>query len=84
MTKHERDLRAQNGSVVTAPPLIKAAAKARTAPTKPALAPAPPRRRTSSEEDLTSKLERLTALHDAGALTDGEFSAAKAHVLSGD
>lgn len=37
----------------------------------------------SDEDDLTSKLERLAALNAAGALTDGEFSAAKAHVLMG-
>jgi len=33
-------------------------------------------------EDLTSTLERLATLHLAGALTDGEFAAAKSHVLS--
>jgi Short C-terminal domain len=35
----------------------------------------------SAAEDLTSALERLAALHAAGALTDGEFAAAKSHVL---
>jgi hypothetical protein len=35
------------------------------------------------EGDLTSKLERLAALHSAGSLTDGEFAAAKRHVLAG-
>jgi hypothetical protein len=35
------------------------------------------------EGDLTSKLERLAALHVAGSLTDGEFAAAKRHVLAG-
>jgi hypothetical protein len=78
MTRHERDLRAQNGSVVTAPPLIKAAAPQ---PRVPNPSPAPTRRRPADEEDLTSKLERLAALHAAGALTEGEFAAAKAHVL---
>lgn len=33
--------------------------------------------------DLISKLERLAALHSAGSLTDGEFAAAKRHVLAG-
>ena len=33
--------------------------------------------------DLISKLERLAALHTAGSLTDGEFTAAKRHVLDG-
>jgi hypothetical protein len=31
--------------------------------------------------DRTGELERLAKLHDAGALTDAEFGAAKAHVL---
>lgn len=34
------------------------------------------------DESLTSTLERLATLHAAGALTDGEFTAAKAHVLT--
>ena len=36
-----------------------------------------------SPESLTSSLERLAALHADGALTDGEFAAAKRHVLTG-
>lgn len=36
----------------------------------------------SDEDDLTSRLERLAALRVAGVLTEGEFSAAKAHVLA--
>lgn len=58
--------------------------RAATKPPPGPVAPAPePTRasRASDDDDLTSKLERLAALHDAGALTDGEFSAAKAHVL---
>ncbi len=35
------------------------------------------------ENDLTSKLERLAALHSAGSLTDAEFTEAKRHVLTG-
>lgn len=30
---------------------------------------------------MIERLERVAALHSAGALTDGKFSAAKAHVL---
>lgn len=43
----------------------------------PAAAPAaaPP------TEDLTSKIERLAALHQSGALTDEEFAAAKQKIL---
>ena len=32
-------------------------------------------------KDLTSELERLTSLHQKGALADGEFAAAKARLL---
>jgi len=35
------------------------------------------------EEDLTAKLQELAQLHESGALTDEEFAAAKAKLLSG-
>ena len=35
-------------------------------------------------DDMIERLERLAALHGAGALTDGEFTVAKAHVLGND
>lgn len=38
--------------------------------------------RAEEGESLTSTLERLASLHAAGALTDGEFAAAKRHTLS--
>jgi hypothetical protein len=41
-------------------------------PPAPAAAPAP---------DTIAELERLSQLHEAGALTDQEFTAAKARVL---
>ncbi len=37
----------------------------------------------AAAESLADSLERLAALHGAGALTDGEFAAAKRHVLEG-
>lgn len=37
----------------------------------------------AAAESLADTLERLAALHGAGALTDGEFAAAKRHVLEG-
>lgn len=37
----------------------------------------------AAAESLADTLERLAALHRAGALTDGEFAAAKRHVLEG-
>ena len=36
----------------------------------------------ASAQDMINRLERLAALHRSGDLTDGEFSAAKGHVLS--
>ncbi len=43
-----------------------------------------PRAGAGGAETLTDSLERLAALHAAGALTDGEFAAAKRHVLVED
>jgi hypothetical protein len=43
----------------------------------PASAPA-----TSAATDRISQLQQLASLHDSGALTDEEFSAAKAQVLA--
>jgi putative oligomerization/nucleic acid binding protein len=41
----------------------------------------PPPLAVAPSADRTGELERLTKLHDAGALTDAEFGAAKAQVL---
>jgi hypothetical protein len=46
---------------------------------EPAPAPAPA---TSAATDRISQLQQLASLHDSGALTDEEFSAAKAQVLA--
>ena len=43
-----------------------------------AAAAAPP----SAGDDLTTQLSKLTQLHQAGAITDDEFSAAKAKLLA--
>ena len=37
--------------------------------------------RTSSEEKKLAALERLSALHDQGVLSDAEFEAQKAEIL---
>lgn len=42
--------------------------------------PAPPA--PAPADDATSEIERLASLHDSGALTDDEFSAAKAKILA--
>lgn len=36
----------------------------------------------ATADDLLSKLERLAALHASGALTDAEFAAVKASIIS--
>ncbi|GLK17983.1 SHOCT domain-containing protein [Herbiconiux flava] len=41
----------------------------------------PPAASAGSGGDTIAELERLAALHTAGALTDAEFSAAKARIL---
>jgi len=45
---------------------------------QPAQAPAPP---APPQGDTVDELKRLASLHDSGALTDDEFSAAKARLL---
>jgi hypothetical protein len=44
--------------------------------------PAPPAPAASAPaDDATSEIERLASLHDSGALSDEEFTAAKAKIL---
>jgi hypothetical protein len=54
-----------------------AQAQPAAAPEAPAPAPA-----AAPPTDTISRLQQLAALHDSGALTDEEFSAAKAQVLA--
>ena len=49
------------------------------APPPPASSPAAP---SADAPDLMSQLSRLASLHEQGVLTDEEFSAAKAKLLS--
>jgi hypothetical protein len=55
------------------------AAYAATQPPPPAPAPAPAP--AAAGGDTTAELERLSSLHQSGALTDDEFAAAKAKLL---
>ena len=50
--------------------------------TRPAAKSQSPSKVESAHKDPTAELERLAALHASGALTDEEFSAAKARALS--
>lgn len=55
------------------------------APTGPPIRSSPPPDTgIGPEDDLTSSLERLAALHSGGHLSDGEYRAAKARLLEGD
>jgi hypothetical protein len=36
---------------------------------------------SNAQPDITARLRELTAMHDAGSLTDEEFTAAKAKLL---
>jgi len=49
------------------------------APAAPAPAPAP----AAAGSDLTSQLQQLSQLHNAGVLSDEEFAAAKQKLLAG-
>lgn len=51
---------------------------AAAAPAAPAAAAAP-----AGGEDIVASLQKLSALRDAGALSDAEFEAAKARLLGG-
>jgi len=54
-------------------------------PAEPAPAPAPasaPAVQASGATDRITQLQQLASLHESGALTDEEFSAAKAQVLA--
>lgn len=48
----------------------------------PAPAPAAPAAPASGGDDLTAKLVQLAQLHEAGVLSDEEFAAAKAKLLT--
>jgi hypothetical protein len=52
------------------------------APPPPA-APAPAAPAAGGGEDIVASLQKLSALKDAGALSDAEFEAAKARLLGG-
>ena len=43
----------------------------------------PPAPAAAAGSDLTSQLQQLAQLHNAGVLSDDEFAAAKAKVLGG-
>lgn len=47
----------------------------------PAPAPAPAAPAAAGTEDIVASLQKLSALKDAGALSDAEFDAAKARLL---
>ena len=52
-------------------------------PPEPQPAAAPPPPAPLPDDSLTAELERLATLRDRGLLSDEEFSAAKARLLSG-
>jgi membrane protease subunit (stomatin/prohibitin family) len=58
------------------------AQQAQQAPVQPAPTPAPAPAASPAGDDTISRLQQLASLHDSGALTDEEFSAAKAQVLA--
>ena len=54
---------------------------AQQAPAQPAPAPAPAPAAAPAGDDTIARLTQLASLHSSGALTDEEFTAAKAQVL---
>lgn len=66
---------------------IAAAKRGNVPPTMPSIPPVPPAlpstaATAASSDDLVSRLAKLAELRDAGVLTDAEFAAAKARLLS--
>ena len=64
----EQQLLAQQAQMLPVPEAVPAAVPLVAAP--------------AAADDLLSKLERLAALHASGALTDAEFTAVKASIIS--
>jgi Short C-terminal domain len=64
--------------------MVAAQVAAQTAAQQPAAPPPPPAPAAAAPagDDLMSKLKELASLKDAGVLTDDEFAAAKAKLLS--
>jgi hypothetical protein len=56
-------------------------AQAAYAASQPQYAPPPPQYQQQPQPGGTGDLDRLVQLHDSGALSDDEFSAAKARLL---
>jgi len=79
--EQEARLQALEASAAT-PPMPAAAPPAAPAAAQPA-APAAPAAATPAEPDRLAQLKDLTALRDAGALTDAEFEAEKQRILGG-
>ena len=50
---------------------------------QPQYAPPPAQVAAPAQPDLTAKLNELAGLHNSGVLTDEEFAAAKAKLLTG-
>ena len=71
----EQQMQAQQAAAQQAP-----AAPAPAAPAPAAPAPAAPAA-SGISDDALDQLQKLSALHSAGALTDEEFAAAKAKIL---
>lgn len=52
-------------------------------PAPPTYASPPPAPAPSGDDDVAARLQKLSQLHDSGALSDDEFAAAKQKVLAG-
>jgi hypothetical protein len=60
-----------------------AAQQEQYAPPPQEYAPAPASPAAPAGDDLTAQLQQLSQLHNAGVLSDDEFTAAKAKLLGG-
>jgi hypothetical protein len=74
MQQQMAQMQAQQAAAAAAAPAAAAAA--------PAAAAAAPAAAASGGSDLMTQLNQLTQLHQAGALTDDEYAAAKAKLLA--
>ncbi|MCK9496421.1 MAG: SHOCT domain-containing protein [Dehalococcoidia bacterium] len=82
--EREQEARLQALEASAAAPPMPAAAPPAAPPAAPAAAaPAAPAAAAPPEPDRLAELKDLTALRDAGALTDAEFEAEKQRILGG-
>jgi hypothetical protein len=82
-TKQEQAMMAQQQAAQDQAAAMQAAAAQAVAAQQAAAPPPPPPAATPAGDDMISKITELAKLKDAGVLSEEEFAAAKARLLTG-